>query len=144
MAQAAPIIMLFSTAFSMYQTYKSKEEMKKSTARNAQMEEEMAKEEARRTEIEQAKAESLARARGAASGTTGEGTVSDWLQTMKEEHKADIDWIIKSGKSRAEAIRLRGAAENTAMNARLFQQGASLAGSYYTYGSQNALPTWMY
>ena len=144
MAQAIPIISLFSTAFGMYQTYRSKQEMKKATARNAQMEEEMAKEEARRTEIEQAKTESLARARLAASGTTGGGTMADWLAQMREEHKSDIDWIIKSGKTRAEAIRLQGKSQQAEMSARLFQQGASLAGSYYTYGSQGALPNWMY
>ncbi len=133
MAAALPFISVFMTAVGAVQQFKSAREAKKAGERNAQMEREMADEEARRTEIEQMKTESAARARAAASGVTGEGSIKAFLEKMSEEHEDELAWIRKSGRMRSEIARQEGKAGYTSGMAGGFAGLGSAASQGYNW-----------
>ncbi len=112
MAVAVPLVMGGVQAYTTYKGYKDQKKAAKESERSYERDVEYQRmeteEQVRRTELEHQQQEAKARALAAASGTKVQGTVSMFLKEMEEENLREIDWIAKSGASRADIIRERG------------------------------------
>ena len=140
MAAAVPIaVAVIGAAVSVYTGVKQREAAKEQediAKRNAEREqaeaEEMARRERKRADYE----ESLDRARAAASGIDVDKSKSNviYMNERKKANRDQIDWIRKSGASRADIIKREGrlAADMTRIDSwKSFGQAAS-------YGAQAA------
>ena len=65
-------------------------------------------EEARRMVAENERTEARARASAAASGTTMAGTPSSFLDAMKQENQAELDYFRRTGREKQGAARAEG------------------------------------
>ncbi len=110
------------------------EQLAREAARNKAME---AEEMARRAKLENAAEESRVRARAAASGLTGAGSIGDYLMTQQEENKRQLDWIRTAGRSEADYIRQSGYYQADATRAQgtaaLFSGASQAAGIGMNY-----------
>ena len=113
---AAPAIIAGLTAvtgaFLQYQAGKRQEaagkEAEKMAKKNAERERAETEEAARRLEKEQGRTMALARARAAASGVSGVGSTGLFLSELESENRAELDWLLEAGKTRAEDILQQG------------------------------------
>jgi hypothetical protein len=126
MAQAAPIIMAISSAAGAAYSIKAGMDAKDAASKAAAEQERLAHqnaanieaetmEEHRRSTKEAESAEATARARAAATGvdTDEESSMSLVLNERQAEAKRQLDWIKRSGKSRADLARRSGMSQAT-------------------------------
>lgn len=96
---------------------------------------------ARRLEAQQAENLSTARARAAASGTTGTGSQASFIDKMGTEFGRELEWLKKSGASAASIEERRGAMERS----RGFASGlGTIAGGFSGWGGTTPAdaPAW--
>lgn len=151
--QAAPLITAFmSAAGSMYQSSQmasaqreAAREQRRMSELNASAIEAETSEQARRMKGDIAQKEATARARAAASGASVEGTsVGTYLEELSAEDQAQLDWLVKSGQTRAGITREEGvSAEKAGMaqagatkTAGTIEAGQSMWGGVSEYGTQ--------
>lgn len=143
MAAAVPIVI---SVIGTYMAYKSQqdaasaqEKIGRENARQQEMAAEMnarrvsqeTDEEARRMSKMQSEQEAGARAKAAASGVKMSGSISDYLEGMMTENKAQLDWQQKSGKSKVDEILWTGqSGANLSRMESKYKSDASKAGSY--------------
>lgn len=96
-----------SAGYSIYQSEQAAQEAEDIADANARREAMEAEEMAQRAEKDAAREESLARARAFASGVGGESQ-EIYLDDLHASNKREIDWIRRSGASRADLTRKEG------------------------------------
>lgn len=96
-----------SAGYSIYQSKQAAEEAEDIADANAKREKMEAEEMAQRAEKDAAREESLARARAFASGVGGESQEM-YLDDLYASNRREIDWIRRSGSSRADLIKKEG------------------------------------
>ena len=132
------------TAYGVYSSEKQAAEAEDIAEDNARRQSAEAEEMAQRAENEAAREESLSRARAAASGATGE-SMDLYQEDLAKTNQREIDWIRRSGASRADAIKQEGYAQASGYRSAGIEQGIRGAGNvaagaldwYNTYS-----PTW--
>ena len=92
---------------------KAGKEAKKLADANADMMRQETEESARRLEAQQSENMATARARAAASGTTGEGSQASFIEKMGSEFGKELAWLKKSGASAASIEQRRGSLERS-------------------------------
>ena len=92
---------------------KAGKEAKKLADANADMMRQETEESARRLEAQQSENLATARARAAASGTTGEGSQASFIEKMGSEFGKELAWLKKSGASAASIEERRGSLERS-------------------------------
>jgi len=115
MADPATWMVIISAAGAGYSIYageraedvadKRAAEMEAQGRENAKLIEAETQEQARRVSAQQREAESMALAKAAASGVQVSGSTKDYLSDMSTENKRQLDWLKKSGKSKANLAR---------------------------------------
>ena len=64
---------------------------------------------ARRQQLQNERMESTAQARAAATGfKSGTGSLATYINDLKQENQAELDWLVKSGQSKAEIEAMKG------------------------------------
>lgn len=95
--------------FSAGQQMSAAGDARKAGRENARMIAEQNAEEARRLSMQQRETESLTKAAAAASGTgMGPGSQGTFLETMKAEHSAELQWLRRSGQSKVNSALREG------------------------------------
>lgn len=119
------------------------EESRRLAQKNAANIEAETMEQKRREADAQKDVEAQTRARIAASGVTGAGSPKDYLDTMEAEHAKELDWLRKSGASRASIAKSegniayrQGMASASSTMAGTFSNVISGAGTTYGYGTK--------
>jgi hypothetical protein len=111
MAQAIPIILLAASAAISYKSYSDQKKAAKNAEKigmmNAAATEAEAAEQARRLKENQMRVLAETSALSAASGVAG-GSQDIYLSDMAESQMSELNWVKKSGASRAEIERLSG------------------------------------
>lgn len=131
MAAAIPAVL---GVFSAVQQYKAGKKADKLAEANAQAAEAETEEEIRRQALADKQQEGLALAKSAAGGSKVTGTVSSYLDTLKNENLANIDWMRRSGSSQADLERKKGAVAKSQATAGAIGSLAGAAGSGYSAG----------
>lgn len=102
--------------------------------KNAEFTEQETAEQVRRKEGAARYKEGMAQAQAAASGIKTSGSTDLYLSEMMAEHKREVDWVKKSGKSRAGIERSKGdLAHKQGMaqaQAQQFSAGTQIAGMF--------------
>lgn len=130
-----PIISAVLGAASSYRQYESGKEAEKMAKENAKRARAETAEEVRRQQAANAQMEGLAKARAAAGGAKLTGTVSSYLDRLKEENLKDIDWMRRSGASRAGLEQRKGKVAKSQATAGAVGSLAGSASSFYSAGS---------
>lgn len=107
MAVALPYIAVALAGVSAVQQVEAAGDAKRAARANARALEAETAEEARRLKKEQASQESKSRALAAASGGGGQSQTS-FMESQKKEHANELDWLKRSGSSRASSARAGG------------------------------------
>ena len=113
LAVAGMVISLASGVFQFASAQKAANEQEDIADQNAKREKEEAEELAQRAEDTAAREESLARARAAASGVGGKST-NLYISDLTKRNQREIDWMRKSGKSKAKITQREGRAAASA------------------------------
>ena len=121
------LISAASAGYSIYSSEKAAKEAEDIADANAAREAAEAEEMAQRAEKEAAREESLARAKAFASGVGGEST-DLYLKDLTTTNRREIDWIRKSGASKADITRSEGSAQASALRREGVAAGIDFAG----------------
>lgn len=147
MAQAAPAIMAVSAiigagtaVYSAYSQAQAAEDAKRIGEQNAALARAETEEEARRLEKQQERSTGLARARAFASGVDpNSASINLFLEDMEQTQEEELDWLKRSGYSRADILEEQGEfASNAATTAMWGSIGkaASYAPDIYSGGKK--------
>lgn len=135
-AAALPWVAAGLGVFGAAQQMSAANDAKKAARENARMQAEQNAEEARRLQMEQEEVESRTRAAIAASGT-GMGSTSQlaFLDKMKAEHQAELQWLRRSGQSRTNSTLREGETASRQASSSAFSTLANTAtGAYSAFG----------
>lgn len=134
MAAALPWVMAaFAAAGTAIQANAASDARKQGRTNERALREQTA-EEARRLRQEQLDTESRAAAAAAASGTGfGSDSQKSVLESMRNQHHAELSWLKKSGSSRAAAAKMEGKIAGKQAMAGALSSAASTASSAYSY-----------
>lgn len=149
MAQAVPVLTLVlsaaSAGYSIYNSERAAKEAERMGEKNARAIEAETEEAARRAAKDAKRSEARARAAAATLGLGGE-SVDLYLKDLANTNKEQVDWMKKSGKSRADIAREGGQAAATEAHMTsantLFSGTNSMFSTWYTaYGSKPGATT---
>lgn len=121
-AAAVTVMMSMKSASDQKQAGKRAEGIERMNAAKALAE---SQEAARRLKLDQDKVTAETKARAAASGVTGGGTVETYLSEMQKNFKSELDWVNKSGASAANINLRRGEYQRQIANANAWGTMAS-------------------
>lgn len=134
-----PIIMMFlsaaATAYSTYEQYQAGKEAEEIANRNAQRTREETAEMVRRAEKRSKRMEGLSKARAFASGLTGESHEL-YLSDMERSNAEEVEWIIRSGASKAEIEARAGSLARRQATIGMITSGIQGIGSTVNWWSQ--------
>lgn len=135
MGATAAVVTAVVAVYSANESRKTAKEQKKAARRNEDFIRKEAEEEARRLEKAQKMQLAEAEARVGATGLKMSGSQLDYVEEMKKEQNAQLDWLKKSGATRAEIAGIRGNIEASASRTRSLEQLASGASQSAYYWS---------
>ena len=122
------ILSAVGTGYGIYSSEQAAKEAEGIAEDNARREAMEAEEMAQRAEKEAAREESLSRARAAASGVGGEST-DLYQEDLAKTNQREIDWIRRSGASRADITRREGQQTASSYRSAGISQGIKGIGS---------------